>query len=304
MMTSLDIPIPEGPRVISREDNRAVFEIAGLYPGYGVTLGNALRRVLLSSLPGAAVTRIAIEGVPHEFTTIPGVKETVLEIVLNVKKLRLKLFSNEPQTLVLVKRGEGIATSDDLKVPAQVTIASKGLPIATLTDRKAELSMEFTVERGIGYLPADIRKDAKMPVGSIAVDAIFTPVREATFTVENMRVGDRTDYNRLRMVVGTDGTMTPDEALAAAAKILVQQFSQVIPEEFRGEERTTILREPLAVLGLSSRITSALEDAGIRTVAGLLRKRKKDLAELEGIGEKALEEIEKSLAKHDLLLKP
>jgi len=288
---------------MSREGSSAVFEIVGLYPGYGVTLGNALRRVLLSSLPGAAVTRVAFQNVPHEFTTIPGVKETVLDIMLNLKKLRLKLFSDEPQALTIEKKGEGSVTSDDIQAPAQVQIASKGLHIATLTEKKAELTMEITVERGTGYSPADMRSKEKMSVGTIALDAMFSPVRVTTFTVENMRVGDRTDYNRLQISIQTDGTVAPDEALAQAAKILVQQFSFLIPEGFKERDDAGVLREPLAVLGLSARIISALEAAGIKTVARLVRKREQDLADMEGIGAKARGEIVKALEEHNLSLK-
>lgn len=303
MSTLHGIPLPENLKTVSREGSRAVFEITKLYPGYGVTLGNALRRVLLSSLPGAAVTRVSFQSVPHEFTTIPGVKETVLDIMLNLKKLRLKLFSDEPHVLTITKKGEGFVTSDDIQISAQAQIASKGLHIATLTDKKAELTMEITVERGVGYIPADMQAKEKMPVGTIALDSTFTPVRSAAFTVENMRVGDRTDYNRLQMALETDGTLAPDEALAQAAKILVQQFSSLIPEGMREQDDAGVLREPLAVLGLSARIISALEAAGIKKVAGLVRKRESDLSNLEGIGGKARDEIVTALAKHGLVLK-
>lgn len=307
MSTLFSIPTPEAPRVVSREGSRAIFEFSGLYPGYGVTLGNALRRVLLSSLPGAAVAEVSFSGVPHEFTTIPGIRETVLDILLNIKQLRLKLFSDEPQIITLKKKGEGKATSDDLTAPSQVTVVSKGLHLATLTDKKADLQVEMVVERGIGYLPADIRKKEKMPVGRIAIDAIFTPIKEVNFAVENMRVGDRTDYNRLTVRIETDGTLMPDEALAYAANILVKQFSAAVPQELREHESApataSLLKEPPATLGLSGRIISALEQAGIRSVAGLVRKRRDDIAALEGIGGKAIDEIVAALEKHGLSLK-
>src|SRR3989344_1877333 len=306
MTSPLSIPVPNQPRVVSREGSKATFEIAGLYPGYGITLGNALRRVLLSSLPGAAVTLAQFPNAPHEFTTIPGIKETVLDIVLNLKQLRFKLFSEEPQVLTLLKKGAGAATSDDLKAPAQVTVVSKGTPIATLPDKRAELSWELTGEHGVGYVPAGLRQQEKIPIGSIALDAIFNPVRGANFTVEPMRVGDRTDYNRLLLTIETDGTMTPEEAFAEATRILVQQFSSVLPEGFRVSEEggaSAVLREPLAVLGLSARTVAVIETAGIRTVAGLVRKRKGDIAALEGIGAKALQEIVDALERHGLSLK-
>lgn len=305
--TSYEITIPEAARVVSREGTRAVFEISGLYPGYGVTLGNALRRVLLSSLPGAAVTEVAFAGVEHEFATIPGIRETVLDILLNAKQIRLKMFSDEPQLLTLKKKGEGVATTDDLVVPAQVSVVSKALPIATLTEKKAEFETELLVERGIGYSPANLRKKEKMPIGRIAIDAIFAPVREANFTVENMRVGDRTDFHRLQISIETDGTISPDEAFAHANQILVKQFSAIIPEDFREHEahpeKASLLKEPLATLGLTGRIVTALEESGVRTVSGLVRKKEQDVVAIEGIGEKAKEEIVETLAKHGLSLK-
>ena len=307
MAVLLDIPISEQPKLVSRDGNSALFEVTGLYPGYGVTLGNALRRVLLSSLSGAAVTLVEIENIPHEFTTIPGVRETVLDLVLNLKRLRLKLFSDEPQVLTLEKKGAGKATSDDLKVPAQVSVTSKGMLIATLTDKKAELKMRLTVERGIGYVPAGSRSKEKIPVGSTAIDAIFTPVHGVNFSVENMRVGDRTDYNRLRIEVETDGTISPDEALARASAILVKQFSAIVPEEYREEEGASaaaaILKEPLAVLGLSGSTVTRLAGGGIRTVAGLVRKSEGDISAMKGVGKKAVDEVVRALAKHKLALK-
>ena len=305
MPTHIDIPLPEQPRVIESENNRATIEIAGLYPGYGVTLGNALRRVLLSSLPGAAVTVVAFRNVPHEFTTIPGVKETVLDITLNVKQLRLKLFSDEAQMIELNAKGEGKAIAKDLKVPAQVAIISEDLEIATLTEKKAELTMELTVERGIGYVPAEERKKEKMPIGSIAIDAIFTPVREVNFSVENMRVGGRTDYNRLRFDIETDGTITPEESLNWAVDILVGQFSGLLPEGFvgAGDAGSDALgSESLAVLTLPSGIIEKLEADGISVVGDLTKRTAKELEAIKGVGAKAVKDVEAALKKMEISL--
>lgn len=305
-----DISLAEEPTVLERDGNRASIEIAGLYPGYGVTLGNALRRVLLSSLPGAAVTTVTFQNVPHEFSAIPGIKESALDLVLNMKQLRLKLFSDEPQTLTLKAKGEGEVLAKDLEAPAQVQIVSEDLSLATLTAKKAELNLELHIEHGIGYVPAEERKKEKMPIGSIAVDAIFTPVTEVNFTVENMRVGDRTDYNRLVLDIETDGTMEPEEALARAADILVKQFSAVIPGEFAhvtketdsGTGESALLGEPLATIGLTGSVVSKLEDEDVRNVGDLIRRTRKELEDIKGVGEKAVDGIEESLKKLELSL--
>ncbi len=221
------INLPQKPRVILKEKNRAVFEIEDLYPGYGITLGNALRRMLLSSLPGAAITMVKIKGVPHEFTTVPGVLEDVVDLLLNIKQLRFRLWGDEAQRITLKAKGERVVTGKDITPPSQVEVVSLDEPIATLTSKKAELEMEMVVERGFGYVPVEARKGGKLEVGSVAVDAIFTPIRKVNFDVENMRVGDRTDYNRLRMHIETDGTITPEEALKNAVTTLMEQLEVV-----------------------------------------------------------------------------
>ena len=212
---------------VSEKDKVGVFEIDGLYTGYGLTVGNALRRVLLSSLPGAAITQIKIKGVGHEFTTIPNVLEDVVDLMLNLKKIRLRLYVNEPQVLTLKSKGEKEVTAADIKTNTNVDVISKDTHIATLTSKGAELEMELTIERGLGYVPVESRKLEKLPVGVIALDAIFSPVVKANFTVENMRVGDRTDYNRLNIVVETDGSVTPSEAVKKSSDILQEHFLKI-----------------------------------------------------------------------------
>lgn len=221
------ISLPTEPILVSRRGNSAVFEIQKLYPGYGVTLGNVLRRILLSSLPGAAITEVKIRNIDHEFTALPGIKENVVDFLLNIKKLRFRVYGDEPQALTLEVKGEREASGADLEVPGQVEVVSPEVHLATLTDRKAELFCEMKVERGIGYLPVEMRKHEKLSVGALAVDAIFTPVRTVNFSVENMRVGERTDYNSLRISIETDGTITPDEALTRASTILMQQAAAI-----------------------------------------------------------------------------
>lgn len=222
---ALRIHIPNEVKVISQNDTHAEVLLEGLYPGYGITVGNALRRVLLSSLPGAAITSFRITGVPHEFTTIPGILEDVVEIGLNLKRVRLKSFSDEPVELVLKAKGEREVKAGDIDRHAMVEIVNPEAHIATITEKDVSLEMTLRVERGIGYLPVELRKKEKLPIGEIALDAIFTPVKKVNFQVENMRVGDRTDYNRLRLTVDTDGTLDPIAAIKEASAILIDHFT-------------------------------------------------------------------------------
>ena len=217
--------LPSQPKVIEKKDNFAVFEIEGLYPGYGVTIGNSLRRVLLSSLSGAAVTQIKIKGAQHEFSTISGVKEDVISILLNLKQLRFKLHSDEPQKAELKVKGIKKVKASLFKLPSQVELANKDLYIATLTSNSAELNIEIIIEKGLGYETVESRKKEKLEIGTIAVDAAFTPVRKVSYRVENMRVGDRTDFDRLFLELETDGTLSPEEAFSKAAEILISHFS-------------------------------------------------------------------------------
>ena len=231
---------------VSEKENEGVFEIEGLYTGYGLTLGNALRRVLLSSLPGAAITQIKIKGVDHEFSTIDGVMEDVVEITLNLKRVRFRFFADEPQTLILKVKGEKKVKAGDIKSSAQVEVANPDLHIATLTNKNAELEMEITVEKGLGYVPVEARKIEKLPIKTIALDAIFTPVSKVNFIVENMRVGERTDYNRLKLTVETDGTISPSKAVHKAANILKDHFDKVSAIETEDLEIKEIEKTPVA----------------------------------------------------------
>jgi len=212
---------------ISEESNKGIFEVEGLYPGYGLTLGNSLRRVLMSSLPGAAVTRFKIKGVKHEFTTIPDVMEDVVELGLNLKKIRFAFFAKEPQVLSLKIKGEKEVKAGDIEGTADVQIQNADLHIATLTAKDAELDMEITVEKGLGYVQVEDQKADKLSIGTIALDAIFSPVRNVNFTVENMRVGDKTNYNRLKLEIETDGTVTPSRALHKSANILIDHYKRI-----------------------------------------------------------------------------
>jgi DNA-directed RNA polymerase subunit alpha len=213
---------------ISEEFNKGVFEIEGLYVGYGLTIGNALRRALLSSLPGAAITYLKIKNVPHEFTTLPGLKEDILELTLNFKKIRFRMHTDEPQTLFLKAKGEGDVFAKDIEENSLVEVINKDEKIATLTSKNASLEVELTVERGLGYSPVESRKKEKLPIGVIALDAFFSPVVKVNYEVENMRVGERTDYNRLKIEIETDGTISPSSALHKVASILKDHFEKIM----------------------------------------------------------------------------
>lgn len=221
---------------VSETEREGVFEIEGLYAGYGLTLGNSLRRVLLSSLPGAAITQIKIKGVEHEFSTIPGVLEDVLEITSNLKKVRFHFYAAEPQILTLKIKGEKKVLAKDIKTNAQVEVVNLDAHIATLTSKNAEIDMEITVEKGLGYVPVEARKIEKLPVKTIALDAVFTPVVKVNFNVENMRVGERTDYNRLRLFIETDGSITPSSVLHKSCSILKDHFEKISAIEIKAME--------------------------------------------------------------------
>ncbi len=229
-----------GIKKVSETSIAGVFEIDGLYGGYGITVGNALRRVLFSSLPGAAVTQFKIKGTQHQFSTVSGVAEDIVQISLNLKRLRFRAHTDEPQVLILKVKGEKVVTAADIEANAQVEIINSDAVIATLTDKSSELEIELTVERGLGFYPIEERKADKLPIGTVAVDAAFSPVVKVNFSVENMRVGDRTDYNRLIISIETDGSITPSSALHKASNILKDHFekiSQVEVKEFETMER-------------------------------------------------------------------
>lgn len=221
---------------VSESDREGVFEIDGLYAGYGLTLGNGLRRVLLSSLPGAAITQFKVKGVSHEFSTVEGVKEDIVELGLNLKKVRFRIHTDEPQVLTLRIKGEKSVTASDIKTNSQVDLITPDVHLATLTAKDADLDMEITVEKGLGYMPVEARKSEKLPIGVVALDALFSPVTKVNFTVENMRVGERADYNRLRLVVETDGSLTPSAALRKASNILQDHFVKVSGIEVKEAE--------------------------------------------------------------------
>lgn len=224
-------------KTISEDATEGAFEIEGLYTGYGITIGNALRRVLLSSLPGAAITKFKVKNAGHQFTTLDNVTEDLVEIGLNLKKVRFRIHTDEPQVLTLKVKGENEATAADIKTNTNVDVVSPDAYIATITDKNGELDMELTVEKGLGYVPVEARKGDKLPLGEIAIDAMFSPVVSVNFAVENMRVGDRTDFNRVRLSIKTDGSITPSAALRKASNILQDHFAKISSLEVKEAEK-------------------------------------------------------------------
>ena len=245
------IPLPLQLKIIEKKDNSAIFQIEGLYPGYGVTVGNSLRRVLLSSLSGSAVTQVKIKGVQHEFSTMPGMLEDVVTILLNIKQLRFKLYGGEPQRAKLKVKGAKAVKGSAFDLPAQVELLNKDAQLATLTSKSASLEIEILIENGLGYEPVEKRKKGKLEIGTIALDAIFTPVRKVSYRVESMRVGERTDFDRLFVELETDGTLTPEEAMTEAAEILVKHFS-LFSETFKKVEK--VLPEKAAVKKVKAKV--------------------------------------------------
>lgn len=312
----MDITLPSKYKTVSSDGNTAVFEVEHLYPGYGTTLGNALRRVLLSSLKGAAVTMVKIKGVNHEFSTVPNVIEDVVEIILNLKQVRFKLDGDEPQHVHIKVKGEKEVTAKDIETPSQVKVINGNAPIASITDKKGELEIEMTIEKGLGYVPVEQRRKEKLEIGAIAVDAIFTPIRKVNYEVENMRVGDRTDFNKLKLTIETDGSIDPESAFNDAVGILVNQFTSITlsateAESFMAPEKTEsaeateedVTKVKIEEMDLSTRTINSLTEGGIKTVGGLTKKTESGLREVEGMGDVGIKEIKKALSKLDLSLK-
>ncbi len=334
-MSEQKIIFPSKPRVTLEEGNKGVFEIDGLVPGYGYTIGNSLRRIILSSLPGAAVTAVKIDGVSHEFSTIDGVKEDVITILLNLKNVRFQLSGDEPQKITLAVKGPKVVTAADISTSGQVEIANEDQYICEVTG-KASLSMEITVERGLGFVSRDAHHKQKAEIGTIFLDAIFSPIRRVSYDVEEMRVGDKTNFNRLRLTIETDGTISPRESLEQSVKIMIEQLAAIVEissadviadvqaqqassrivlpapafeassaaaDDDSSVDVTDVMKNRIDSIGLSTRTLNALAAANIRTVGGIARKRADDLLEIDGIGEKGIEEIRGALGQFALSLK-
>ena len=318
MPENKQVLLPSKPRIISEEGFSGTYEIDGLYPGYGHTLGNSLRRIILSSLSGVAITSVKIAGVDHEFSSVPGVKEDVISLILNLKKVRIKMLTDEPQTIELKVKGIKDVTAGDIQVPGQVEVLNPDLYLASVGGKSAELSIEMKIEKGLGYVPKEVLEKDRTEIGHIALDAIFSPIRRVNYEVENMRVGDRTDFNKLKLFIETDGTITPKEALEESILIMIGQLKAIVgfkePEVIikeKKEEETDdskesdaeFLKTRIETLDLSSRTINALTNGNIRTVGGLARKKEKDLDDIEGLGNKGIQEIKKVLSNFGITLK-
>ena len=312
MTEYINIAIPSKPEIVSETDTEGTYEISSLYPGYGNTLGNALRRMLLSSIPGVAITTIRMQGVPHEFSALDGVKQDALTVIVNMKNIRIKANTDTfPQQIILKKKGAGVITAGDFEVPSQVEIVNKDLEIAEITDSGAELHIEADVQQGIGFRPReDFSENSE--VGSIVVDAIFSPVKRSSYEVENMRVGDRTDFNRLSLFIETDGTITPRQALEKALRTMLTQFEAMLGFQSANDEKMKEIEEEanenmkaitMHDLNLSAPVLSALEKNNIQTVIDLLKKGTTGIREIPGIGAKAVEEITDRLEERGVILK-
>jgi DNA-directed RNA polymerase subunit alpha len=317
------VNLPGAVRCEKIGENSGRIEIDGCYPGFGTTLGNAIRRVLLSSLPGAAVTSIKIGGANHEFSTIPGVMEDVIQIILNLKKVRFKYHGDEPVRLTIKEKGLKKITAAQIQCPAGVEVVNKDAHIAEITDKKGGLDMEIEIQKGLGYVPVEQQNREKKEIGLIAVDAIFTPVQRVNYKIENTRVGKRTDFDKITFEIETDGTVSPQEAYEKAVEIIVDQFTSV--KKLKDEEEKEVEMEEEKVeekkdekiveagekkmdagvdtLSFSTRTMNVLEKSGIKTIGDLANFSESELSDLEGMGEKGLKEIRKAIGNLGLTLK-
>ena len=302
---------------ISEDKKYGKFVVEPLERGYGITLGNSLRRIMLSSLPGAAVSQVKIEGVLHEFCSIPGVKEDVTEIIMNIKSLAIKNNSetNETKTAYIEFEGEGVVHASDIQVDQDIEILNPDLVIATLSGKDTKLYIELTITKGRGYVSAEKNKHEDLPIGVIAVDSIYTPVERVNVTVDNTRVGQITDYDKLTLDVFTNGTLVPDEAVSLAAKVLSEHLSLFIDlsenaktaevmVEKENDEKEKVLEMSIDELELSVRSYNCLKRAGINTVEELCNKTPEDMMKVRNLGRKSLEEVLAKLKELGLSLNP
>jgi DNA-directed RNA polymerase subunit alpha len=324
-MPEIKIVLPSKPRIVKESENSGSYEIDSLYPGYGHTLGNSLRRIILSSLPGVAPVSLKIENVGHEFSTISGVKEDVIMIILNLKKVIFKMSTEEAQTIRIKATGPCEVTAKDIELPGQVEILNPEQHIATITEKGTVLDLEVKIEQGLGYVPKELIQKDRISIGEIALDASFTPIRRVNYEVENMRVGNRTDFNRLKVFIETNGTITPNDALEQSIRIMIDQLKAVVgfeeapleevsePKSLSEEKAVSkepkkevdpeILKTRIEALELSQRTSNALISANIRTVGGLARKGEADILDIDGLGTKGVQEIKKVLSDLGIKLK-
>lgn len=321
------ISLPRKPKYISTGENSGKLVIEGCHPGYGTTLGNALRRVLLSSLDGAAATSLKIKGVSHEFSTVDGVMEDVVQIILNLKKVRFRMFSQESVKVSVKHKGEGEVTAKMIKCPSSVEVINGDQVLANLTSKDAELDMEIEINHGIGYVPVEQSEKDEKEIGVITVDAIYTPIKRVNYEIENMRVGKRTDFDKITLEIITDGSVTPEEAFMKANKILIDQFaalSEIYSNEDMEKEEKISGKEEIAVIeeikekeeiqdpkkvkvedlkSISTRTLNVLQQNKIAKVSDILKLTEADLKNLEGMGDKGVKEVKKIIGGYGLTLK-
>jgi DNA-directed RNA polymerase subunit alpha len=318
------VSLPQKPKYAQTGENSGRFEILGCYPGYGTTLGNALRRVLLSSLEGAAITSVRIKGVTHEFSTISGVMEDVVQIILNLKRIRFRMEGEETMKVTLEAKGEGKVTAKNIKCSSGIEVVNPNQVIATISDKKTELEIEMEVNKGLGYIPVEQQIRENKEIGVIAIDAIYTPIKRVNYVIEDMRVGKRTDFNKITLDVETDGSISPKEAFDKAIRILVDQFSvfQEIEDAKEEEEEKEDVKEkvedlkvekeeavdPLKIKveelkGLSNRTVNLLVENKLEKVKDIVKMTEEKLKELKGMGDKGIKEIKKAIGEFGLNLK-
>ncbi|MFH0930113.1 MAG: DNA-directed RNA polymerase subunit alpha [Candidatus Moraniibacteriota bacterium] len=324
------ITLSSHPKYTQIEKNIGKIEIDGCYPGYGTTLGNTLRRVLLSSLPGTAATSVKVKGISHEYSTIPGVLEDAIQIILNLKKIRFHSHKDEPVKLTLKEKGLKKITAGDIQCPSDVEVINKDALIATITDKKGEVEMEIEVQNGLGYVPVEQQIRETKEIGLIAIDAVFTPVRRVNYSVENTRVGKRTDFDKITLEIETDGSIDPREAYEKAVKLIVEQFENIKDFEIEQKEKvqpevgTAVedkkkadeaieekrefakeesLNTGIEALSLSTRTMNVLEKGKLKTVSDLIALSEEQIMDLEGMGGKGIKEIKKAIGNFGLTLK-
>ncbi len=324
-MIHTSIVLPSKPKVIKEKDNKGSYEVEGLYPGYGHTLGNSLRRIILSSLTGFAITSVKIAGIPHEFSTIKGVSEDVINIILNLKKIKFSVVGTEEVVLHLKSKGIGEVKAKDIEVSGQVEILTPDAHIATITEKDTVLDMEITLTQGVGYVSKEMLQKDRVAVGTIALDASFSPIVHVSYDVEQMRVGDRTDFNKLIVSIETDGSIAPKTAFEKAVEIMIVQLKSIVnfvddePEVEVSVKHTDdthaiessvdkdvlddVLKTRIESLEIGQRTINALIEANIRTVGGLIRKKEQDILDIDGIGSKGLDELKEVLNGFNLSMK-
>lgn len=309
-----EINLPE-IKVTKDEGNKAIFTIEPLYPGYGMTIGNSLRRVLLSSLEGSAPISVRIKGVSHEFSTIDNIKEDVVEIILNIKQLRLRIHGDGPKIVTLDVKGKKEVKASDIKAPSDVEIVNKDLHIATLDNEKAELSMEIEVDKGRGYEPLEKRENVKVKIGTIALDSVYSPVKKVRYNVENTRLGKAINLDKLILDIETDGTVSPQDAIKKASLIIIDQFNYLAgnshvkekreKKEEKGVDKKDKGAESIEIeeLDLSARAMNAFLANDIKSVSDALKIGADNLSKLKGLGKKAVEELNEQIKELGVELK-